>query len=48
MEGEIKADRNPGGPGTKGQKLDALCSGQADMERSSTGLNQILDVVPHK
>jgi hypothetical protein len=28
--------------------LDALCSRQADMERSSwTGLNQILVVVPH-
>jgi hypothetical protein len=30
-------------------RLDALCSRQADMERfSSTGLNQVLVVVPHK
>jgi hypothetical protein len=29
--------------------LEALCSRQADMERSSwTGLSQILVVVPHK
>jgi hypothetical protein len=29
--------------------LDALCSRQADMERSSsTGLNQVFVVVPHK
>jgi hypothetical protein len=34
---------------SKGQRLDALCSRQADMERSSsTDLNQILVVVPHK
>jgi hypothetical protein len=32
-----------------GQRLNALCSRQAVMERSSsTGLNQILVVVPHK
>jgi hypothetical protein len=33
----------------RGQRLDALCSRQAVMERFySTGLNQILVVVPHK
>jgi hypothetical protein len=32
-----------------GQRLDALCLRQADMERSSsTGLNQVLVVVPQK
>jgi hypothetical protein len=40
MEGELKDDRNPG---ERGQRLDALCSRQADMERtSSTVLNQLL------
>jgi hypothetical protein len=34
-------------PGPRGQRLDALCSRQGDMERSSsTGLNQVLVVVP--
>jgi hypothetical protein len=37
---------------TKGQRLDALYSRQADMERSSSaGLNQVLvvyTIVPHK
>jgi hypothetical protein len=47
-EGGIKEDRNPGG--RKGwTAMDALCSRQAVMERSSwTDLNQILVVVPHK
>jgi hypothetical protein len=36
-------------PGPRGQRLDALCSRQAVMERSSsTGLNQVLVVVTHK
>jgi hypothetical protein len=50
IEGEIKEDQNPGGVNSpRGQRLDALCSRQADMERySSTGLNQVLVVVPHK
>jgi hypothetical protein len=49
-------DRNLGGrmggqrySGPRGQRLDALCSRQAVMERfSSTGLYQILVVLPHK
>jgi hypothetical protein len=37
------------GRGQRGQRLDALRSRQADMERSSsTDLNQVSVVVPHK
>jgi hypothetical protein len=51
MEGEIQVGEwgEQLYPGPKGPILDALCSRQADMERSySTGLNQLLVVVSHK